>query len=423
MLQPRIRVLTPAAIAVWLAACATPAAPRSGSNETACIPGTTLQCFCPDGAVGAQICDEDGAGYGACTCEPPATPDTMIGDTTEDPGAPDITDDPGPDDAPEDPGPGDVPEAPGDVPEDPGSDDVPEDPGSEDVPEDPGPEDVPEDPEDVSEDPEDVPEDSGPGDVPEDPDPEDPPEVEDDCLEIAKLVYLISNSHELIRFNPETLQQELVGIVSCPAGGATPFSMSVQRTGVAWVLYSDGSLWKVSITDASCAPTTFSPGGFELFGMGFASDGPGTLDETLYIAGEDGLFGPMTLGSIELLGPSASPIAALPNSALPELTGSRDGDLYGFLPQQSPPTVARIDKSDASFIQTITLDAATFSNVQAWAFALWAGQLYLFYQGVFDPGAEVWQLDPGTGQTTLLVENFGATIVGAGVSTCAPGAL
>ena len=36
-------------------------------------------------------------------------------------------------------------------------------------------------------------------------------------------------------------------------GQATPFSMSVDREGQAWVLYTSGEIFKVSIEDASCA--------------------------------------------------------------------------------------------------------------------------------------------------------------------------
>ena len=35
---------------------------------SACVPGQTQRCVCPDGASGAQACGADGQGWGACEC-------------------------------------------------------------------------------------------------------------------------------------------------------------------------------------------------------------------------------------------------------------------------------------------------------------------------------------------------------------------
>jgi len=65
--------------------------------------------------------------------------------------------------------------------------------------------------------------------------------------------------------------------------------MSVDRHGVAWIVYNDGALFKASITDATCRPAPYVAGarGFRRFGMGFVTDAPGATTEKLFIASAD----------------------------------------------------------------------------------------------------------------------------------------
>ena len=306
-----------------------------------------------------------------------------------------------------------------------------------DVPPDLGPDTEPDVLWDVAMDiPPDIPPDIAPDiplDIPMDIPPDIAPDIvpdagpDDECDEVAKQVFVITEASFLLRFEPETLSLVAIGVVACPASpGATPFSMSVDRTAIAWVFYSDGSLWQVNTSDASCTATTFQPNqqGFELFGMGFSSDGPGTTDETLFIAGGDYFsfsFGTGSLGTIQmplLMVTTVAPFGVGPGS--PELTGTRHGELWGFFPLVSPPHVSRIDKANAGLLKTWPLAQATFGNVAAWAFAHWGGDFYLFFRSDTDIASRVWKLSGVTGDVTLAVPNTGHTITGAGVSTCAP---
>lgn len=254
------------------------------------------------------------------------------------------------------------------------------------------------------------------------------PNVEDDgCTEAGKQVFLVTQAKQLLRFEPATLTLVPIGTVNCNAAFLeTPFSMSVDRNSFAWVLYSDGTLWKVNTEDASCQPTGFQPNqlGFEVFGMGFATNGPDTKDETLHIAGGDSwdmMFGDATLGSIDLETLFVSSIAPFaPGSGLPELTGNRSAELWGFFPKTSPPRIARIDKNNANQFQAITLPANLFADVQAWAFAYWGGDFYIFFKSNSSPASGIWKVAAGSGQVTTAVPSTGHVITGAGVSTCAP---
>jgi hypothetical protein len=253
------------------------------------------------------------------------------------------------------------------------------------------------------------------------------PDPAQGCTEAGKQIFLVTEGKTLLRFEPETLNIVIIGTLNCPAPwGESPYSMSVDRNSNAWVLYSDGSLWQVSTEDASCQATAFLPNqlGFELFGMGFSTDAPNTTDETLYIAGGDYfdlLYGDATLGSISLDSMAVKQLAAFaPGSRLPELTGTREAELWGFFPQTTPPRVARIDKTNASQSLKIDLPSQFFANVNAWAFAHWGGDFFIFFKSDFDVASSIWKVSGANGQLTQEVVNTGHVITGAGVSTCAP---
>lgn len=244
-----------------------------------------------------------------------------------------------------------------------------------------------------------------------------------DCAEAARWIYLVDSDGSLVRFEPDSVRFTPIGTLSCPASSlATPFSMSVDRNANAWVLYSDGNVFSVSTSDASCRATGFTPNqaGFEVFGMGFASNGAMSTDETLYIAGgPESMIGTgANLGRLDTASLSVSSIGALPG--WPELTGTGLGELWGFFPMTSPASVRQIDKASGGTSREFPLSAIDTTSTQAWAFAFWGGRFYIFIQALFDTSTNVWRLDPTDGSVIELVHDSGYRIVGAGVSTCAP---
>lgn len=55
-----------------------PGNPGEGDDTTggtACIPGQVIDCDCPDGAAGEQICTPDGGAFGPCECDDASTDD------------------------------------------------------------------------------------------------------------------------------------------------------------------------------------------------------------------------------------------------------------------------------------------------------------------------------------------------------------
>jgi hypothetical protein len=254
-----------------------------------------------------------------------------------------------------------------------------------------------------------------------------------------------SSTDQFLKFSPtdgNTFTQIGHGNLSCPAsapfpsqdpgdGVSHPYSMSVDREGRAWVLYNSGEIMWVKLADATCTKSPWQSGsaGFQLFGMGFVSDAAGSSDERLFIAGGGsdaannggniGYIDPMTYQAT-----SVGPFARAENS--PELTGTGMAELYGYYPGQHTTYVSRINQQTGADDTSAKWALPSLSaQVVAWAFAQYAGKFYIFVS-TDDSGAglnvknQVYLLDPSTGSATVLLANTPYTVVGAGVSTCAP---
>lgn len=254
--------------------------------------------------------------------------------------------------------------------------------------------------------------------------------INDSCPPEARPVYLVeadvvnpSAQGKLVRFDPQDRQFTEIGQLNCPVGnGETPFSMSVDRDATAWVLYSDGSLYEVSTTDASCSATTFQTGqsGYDVFGMGFVLNNPNNEDETLYVAGGSGPGeGSPRIGYITFPGLMLTDAASL--SGWPEMSGTAAAELWAFFPSplDGNARVSRIVPATGEEFDTIDVSSVITGNPNAWAFAHWGGRFYLFYKSLLDDSSNVFEVTRDGGVEEIIPDT-GRYIVGAGVSTCAP---
>jgi len=237
----------------------------------------------------------------------------------------------------------------------------------------------------------------------------------DGCSDEAKLVYVIGQDNELYSFYPPTLEVKLVGVVNCPTGnGSTPFSMAVDRKGIAWILFNDGRIYNVDVKTAACSATAYVKGqqGFTTFGMGFVADTPGSATETLYVADYLGK-GLARIDTASLALSFVGPWDALSGAA--ELTGTGDARVFGFF-NYSPIIIAEIDKQSGKILSQAPQPSVKIGS--GWAFAFWGGDFWLFTSPTGD--SQIQQYRPSDGTTTVVKTNLGTNIVGAGVSTCAP---
>jgi hypothetical protein len=252
-----------------------------------------------------------------------------------------------------------------------------------------------------------------------------PVDVFSDCPDAAStLVYVITEQYNLYSFYPPGGAFTQIGHITCPAtgGSSTPFSMAVDRTGIAYVVFNDGELFRVSTATAACQATGFVPGqhGFpSTFGMAFTHDAVGD-GETLYVASDATAPQQAALASIDVKTFQLTVVGNFnPQITMAELTGTGAGDLFGFWGPNgnfgNDSAIVQIDKTTAQVTNSSPLPGV--SQGSGWAFAFWGGDFYTFTAP--SNSSIVTRFRPSDGSVTE-VASTNEIIVGAGVSTCAP---
>lgn len=259
------------------------------------------------------------------------------------------------------------------------------------------------------------------------------------------LIYVVDETYRLLSFDPRLVGVSdpfrVIGTLSCNAGAtipefgtgpATPFSMAVDRDAIAWVLYSSGQIFHVSTQNGACTATGFAPrqnsGGrqWDLFGMGFVTDTPGGDTERLWVGGGNvDALAAGDLGSMDKTQLTIQRVGALSATQeySPELTGLGDATVWGFYPGLSNAFVQEINKTTGAGVgPQRNIPGGLGGTVSAWAFAQWGGKFYIFVTttDILTENSTVRTIDRQTGAYQLVSQNLPYTIVGAGVSTCAP---
>jgi hypothetical protein len=241
------------------------------------------------------------------------------------------------------------------------------------------------------------------------------------CADGTELVYVIDQfTNQLSQFDPSNKTFKDLGALSCPTmAGATPFSMGVDRQANAYVLYDSGELMKVAINGLQCTKTTWhAQSGLQVFGMGFSTDTAGGSTEHLFIGGgQTQTQSSFTLAMVDPTTLSATPIGSEPQ--LPEMTGTGNAELWGFFPDATMPKVVRFDKTTG--VPNLTYPEPSLAGTMTgYAFAHWGGDYWVFLIRNGEPATKVYQVNGMSGTITSTTPTTGRTIVGAGVSTCAP---
>lgn len=246
------------------------------------------------------------------------------------------------------------------------------------------------------------------------------------CIETCaakdvELIYLVDSDREFFSFDPKRLPGDpfkKVGVLSCDPRDS-PFSMAVDRNGIAWVVYQSGYVYQVSIHDAHCFSEAAKPNGAPpTFGMGFVTDGPKATTEKLFVAGEQS----GELATLDVAKPTLDWTRQgqikVPDARSPELTGAADGKLYAYFPgEDNRGFVQELDRAGKVVGTRWSLPPGK-GRVNAWAFAFWGDVFYVFT--TFDNINEVHAIHRKTGKAERIIANSTHRIVGAGVSTCAP---
>jgi len=240
---------------------------------------------------------------------------------------------------------------------------------------------------------------------------EEPPV--DDCETTSDLIYVIDRYDEaLYLFDPQTMSFDFIGELDCGLFSGTPASMSVSRDGIAYVRYSSNTVYAVDLATMNCVETAYASN-FGAFGMGYATDTANTWQDQLYIANQQ------QLATLEPGTWTVSVIGYLPSQS--ELTGNASGELWAVLPLESPAKLVQLDKNTGQTL--VTLNLYGFPDpmgIDTFAFATWGDDFWIFVRNYgMGNSTDVYRVT-SNGSLTLVSEDTGMDVVGAGVSTCAP---
>jgi hypothetical protein len=248
------------------------------------------------------------------------------------------------------------------------------------------------------------------------------------CGPATEFIYAVDASGVLYQFTPSTQAITALGTLGCNAmaGNRGAETMAVDKYGIAWVVYTDGSaagngqLYRVDTQTLKCWPTgfDFSQVSSAYWGSCFARESTTSADETYFIQYDEDLaaINPSTLALTTIGQLSNAPPGAFQAGGA-ELTGTSNGDLYAFFPADTW-AVAQVDRSSAAVSNPIDLQVITdtVGQPQGWAFASW-GEDFWFFVAASSNNTDIFHYDSTTGTTTLAT-TVAADIDGAGVSPC-----
>jgi glutamine cyclotransferase len=123
------------------------------------------------------------------------------------------------------------------------------------------------------------------------------------------------------------------------------------------------------------------------------------------------------LGTLETMSFMVDEVAVTqPKIPSAELTGTGDGHLYAYYASGNTggSTIAELDPMTG---QVIAADPIAADRGTGWAFAFWGGDFWIFTTPASEQTTIMY--DP-VAKTSTVVAHYGSSIVGAGVSTCAP---
>jgi hypothetical protein len=246
------------------------------------------------------------------------------------------------------------------------------------------------------------------------------------CDDSAKLVYLLDADGSLWSFQPNQMditksKLTSIGPLKCSTT-MQPNSMSVDRTGTAWVEYvpmdetdtTNDQLFKVNVTTAACTATSYKSSSFGThYGMGFVADAPMSTAESLFVAKGDA---PYKFGKFDTTALTITTLGT-PNGG-PELSGTGDAKLWAFFPDASMPRVSELDKTNGAEGKSYPVSGAAGVN-DGYAFAFWGGDFWVFLKKDTDTYSVLYHVRGSDGAVDTWTLT-GRQIVGAGVSTCAP---
>lgn len=193
--------------------------------------------------------------------------------------------------------------------------------------------------------------------------------------------YVLGLDRTLWSLHPEQRAFERKGTIPCVGYEGSPSSMAIDRRGVAWIHYSNDSIWKLRIKTFTCERTSFAAPSvdFVTLGMGFSSDVTGESTESLFVSGRSGAIGRVDAQTAKL-----SILSGRGMGQRAELTGTGDGKLYAFA-TTTPATIAETDKRTGEALAPRPRQGV--ATQAAWAVSFHGGDFYVYTAAGIDGGA------------------------------------
>ena len=260
------------------------------------------------------------------------------------------------------------------------------------------------------------------------------------CGAVTQSIYAIDESGALLRFDPTLLGSanpvQSLGTPACTPGasltGTDPayvVSMSVDRIGTVWVLYSSGELFTIDPATLACAATNFTPQqhGWDLFNLAFAGPGGPSMQSIYIDGGMIDLSPPVGFALIDRGSLQVQALGSLAGAdASVALAGTGDLQLFGlYLAFASTSHIREIDRSSgANLSPALTVSGVFDANTVAWAFAHWGGKFWIFATRRDPVSSEqtttLWSVDRVSGMQQMQIASVAYTPISAGSSTCVP---
>jgi hypothetical protein len=268
---------------------------------------------------------------------------------------------------------------------------------------------------------------------------EDPGDTVCACAPDNENIYVMADAGEIWTFNPDTLEFRFVTQIACGEYEGGSKAMAVSRKGRLWVEFHRGDIHTVDLTAPGATTACMDPGFdtcddplFYEFGMAFVANGPGDRCEKLYLGtnimdDEDVLLGRYN-GALGVVDPETLELSRIgeTNFTLGELTGTREGRMFAFLPglYGKESHLSEYNKDSGAMLGRWPLPG--LGEIEAFSFTFWGGYFYFFTAGEDpDENSRVTRYDfadlDGDGMIlkTMVVE-APIRVVAATVSTCAP---
>ena len=253
------------------------------------------------------------------------------------------------------------------------------------------------------------------------------------CVDAALGIYLIDQQKGLHVFDPRSAEGGKGATIRdlgrvCP-DAKEPNSMALDRSATAWISTVEGSIYKVDTQTLTCEKSAYNPveTGWRIFGMAFSTDVNDPSTEILYLS-DTGCTGPgacgrgAALGALDLHTMKLTMLGKYNkgySGYMGDITGTGDGRLYGFFSKgYGAPTLARIRKRTGEIMSE--RDQRGLSINGAFCISFSDGYWYMLTQVAGSTSKLTRFKQQGDDHPTVLKEQLGFNVVGAGTSTCQP---